>query len=162
MTFPGTLPTSPAVGDEIAAGQADLVAQALTYLQKVGLGITGGGFIAGPGSTTSYTTNATVVSLSVSLTSGRYYRVTACVIGSQITSTGVPTVFLTVSGTGVLRPLAAVSYTASSTVSGTSVFTYIAAATSSITFAITAQTSAGALQFATDSVELTVEDIGIP
>jgi len=107
-----------------------------------------------------YTTGATVATKTFTAETGKTYRVTAGLYGTQITSTGMPTVKLLDGGAEVFRMATGVSYAASTPVCGAPAVFFLVGAGASRTVSVTAQSTAGALRIAANGVNyLVVEQI---
>jgi len=121
--------------------------------------------IIGPGSTTDATqTFVSVVSVNANLVAGRRYRVTGQVLCQQITAIGSPYVILADSAglvSGNARALYQPAVPVNAAVAGSATWYITAAATGSDTFSIQAQTSAGGIRTTANSMQLTVEDVGV-
>ena len=120
--------------------------------------------IIGPGSTVDASGFVAVVSLPANLVAGRRYRVTAQVIGQQITAIGSPYLYIADTGglvSGNARVLNQPSVPINAVVSGSCTWYIVAASTATDTFSIQASSSAGAWRTTANSMQLTVEDVGI-
>jgi hypothetical protein len=117
----------------------------------------------GPASQTDYTTIADVISLSVPMTSGRTYRCTASAKGLQITASGITLTRLKIGGVEYGRCWSSQNGAAavSGAPEGTFVWYYQAPSTASVTVALTAEASAGAMRISASACQLTVEDAGV-
>ena len=107
-----------------------------------------------------YTTGATIATKTFTAETGKTYRVTAGLYGTQITSTGMPTVKLLDGGAEAFRMATGVSYAASTPVCGAPAVFFLVGGGASRTVSVTAQSTAGALRIAANGVNyLVVEQI---
>lgn len=123
------------------------------------------GHATGPETTTdANTTGSVIVSLAVSVTAGRRYRVSASAECTKLTAAGTATVQMksTVETSALTQWRAILASLASGDfVSGSGFGIYDATATETETFTLTSTASAGALRSAVNSAQILVEDIGV-
>jgi hypothetical protein len=125
------------------------------------------GSASNAGSVDIVTTNATLVTITVTLVLGRTYEISGYLTGSWITANGAPTVKLiagtTFAGTELARmiPLGGggTAYTVGQGLSGLGATPYTAAATGSQSFCIAGTTTAGALRVAAGNGTIWVKDV---
>jgi len=111
-------------------------------------------------SVTDYTTGSTAATVTFTAVTGRTYRISAGLYGTQITSAGIPTVKLLMDTVEQFRLASYTSYGASTPVSGAPAQYVLVGDGASHTFAVTVQTSAGAFRLAASGVnQLVVEQI---
>ena len=107
-----------------------------------------------------YTTAVTVATRTFTAETGKTYRVTAGLYGTQITNTGVPTVKLLDGGSEVFRMATGATYAATTSVCGTPAVLILVGDGASHTVSVTAQSTASALRIAASGVNyLVVEQI---
>jgi hypothetical protein len=111
-------------------------------------------------------TQSPVLTLTAPLTAGRRYRASVNLIGSQQGAGGQPqSGFFDSAGylpSGVIRPVwIAVTWPATAAFVGAAVYTFVATATANDTFTLNGGSGTGGTsQYAANSVQITVEDIG--
>jgi len=167
----------------VGGGVAAIVAGNITDVRPGALSIASGvvpnippsyprGWVAeaqGPSGQTDTSSGTVVCSMVVPVVAGRRYRITTHINASQITATGSPRAVIgVVNGTGsATLDASAGTFVAFETSIGVSVNLYRfathfinATATGTVTVTINGQSTAGALRFAANSVNLNAEDVG--
>jgi hypothetical protein len=123
------------------------------------------GSVTGPATQTDCgSTATTVISLAVGLTTGRRYRVSANALISQQTAAGNPIVILTDTGgylgASTVRLVSFTGLPQSSAAPGSATWSFAATASTTVTFSLTGQSSAGVCRFGPNAAQILVEDIG--
>lgn len=123
-------------------------------------------FAAGPASQTDYGTSETqILTISVPVISGRKYKVSALIGGAQVTSTGTlisrlrsgATVGVGSSGADVARLVTGLSVPSGTAAAGYTSYVYTAASTTTVVFALTSVTTAGAFRVGANQCQLLAE-----
>lgn len=122
----------------------------------------------GPGAQTDYgTTETQVCTITMSVTSGVRYKVSAQVAGSQVTNTGTliarirtgATVGSGSSGTDAARPVTGLPVAAGVAASGFASYVYTATSTGTVSFALTIVSTANAFRVTANQCQLWVDPI---
>ena len=122
--------------------------------------------VTGPASQTQATTETQIVTASIWVVTGRSYRITGQILGTQVTNAGVVNATLRsgVTGTGssgtlMTRPIANWSAGVSSEFAGFASWVYTATSTAVVTFSLTFQSTAAAARVAANSCQITIEPL---
>lgn len=109
---------------------------------------------------TDVTTVVTIATATFTAVTGCIYRITAGLVGSQITTTGTPTVKLLMDTVEQFRMATGVSIVASGTVYGPAVNYFFVGDGASHTFTVSAQTGPGGLRIPVSGInQLVIEQI---